>query len=203
MSRSNPFTFTISGAYYLIRWLTEIQAGFYRACYQVRLFVDNLPAAKTFTVLSLHISNIHAKKRGKGKNLILTNRAVMLDGKVRDNSNNISIIEEASADCALPMPPGPTPLWGLRAVPDKWADVCGFIKPPVSDPRWRVRQHGAFSILHRPTDQSCHHEASLHVDFVEWRHEQPPRRTRSKDPLQRTLCAAPLRQTQRGTSATL
>ena len=27
-----------------------------------------------------------------------------------DNVNNISTIEEAFADCALPMPPGPTPL---------------------------------------------------------------------------------------------
>ena len=80
---------------------------------------------KTFTVLTLHISNIYAKKRGFGKKLILTMLAVMLDEKVdlvagdyngaawrRDNSNNISIIEEAFADCALPMPPGPTPLWG-------------------------------------------------------------------------------------------
>ena len=71
--------------------------------------------------MSLHISNIYAKKRGIGKKLILTIRAVMLDEKVdlvavdcngaawrRDNSNNVSIIEEAFADCALPMPPGCT-----------------------------------------------------------------------------------------------
>ena len=123
---------------------------------------------KTFTVLSLHISNSYAKKRGIGKKLILTIRAVMLDEKVdlvagdfngaawrRDNSNNVSIIEEAFADCALPMPPGP-PLWGPGSIPGKWADVCGFLKPPDSDGRWKVRQHGAFSILHealgiRPT----------------------------------------------------
>ena len=35
----------------------------------------------------------------------------------RDNSNNISIIEEAFGDCALPMPPGPTPLWGPQSIP--------------------------------------------------------------------------------------
>ena len=28
---------------------------------------------KTFTVVSLHINNVYAKKRGKGKKLILTN----------------------------------------------------------------------------------------------------------------------------------
>ena len=32
---------------------------------------------------------------------------------------------------------------------------------------------GALGI--RPTDQSCHHEAWLHLDFVEWRNEQPHR----------------------------
>ena len=95
----------------------------------------------------------------------------------RDNSNNISIIEEAFADCALPIPPGPTPLWGPGAVPGKWADVCGFLKTPDSDGQRKVRQHGAVSIPHealgiRPTDQSCHHEVWLHLDFVEWRSAQ-------------------------------
>ena len=81
-----------------------------------------------------------------GKKLILTIRAVMLDEKVdlvagdfngaawrRDNKNKISIIEEAFADCALPMPPGPTPLWGPGEIPGKWADVYGFLKPPESE----------------------------------------------------------------------
>ena len=70
------------------------------------------------------MSNAQAKKLGVGKKLILTTRAVMLDEKVDlvagdfngaawrcDNSNNISIIEEAFADCALPVLDGPTPLW--------------------------------------------------------------------------------------------
>ena len=83
--------------------------------------------------MSLHIGNKYAKKRGIGKKLILTIREVMLDEKVdlvagvfsraawrRDNSNNISIIEEAFPDCALPMPRGPTPLWGPGAVPGRW-----------------------------------------------------------------------------------
>ena len=43
---------------------------------------QHLSGQKTFTVLSLHISNIYAKKRGIGKKLILTNRAVLLDEKV-------------------------------------------------------------------------------------------------------------------------
>ena len=85
---------------------------------------------KTLTDLSLHINNVYAKKRDIGKKLILTIRAVTLEENVdldagdfngaawrRDNSNNISIIEEVFADCALPMPPGPTPLWVPESIP--------------------------------------------------------------------------------------
>ena len=64
MSRSNPSTFTISGAYCQIRWLKETQAGFYKACCDVSLFVGNLPAAQNI------------------KKLILTIREVMLDEQV-------------------------------------------------------------------------------------------------------------------------
>ena len=88
----------------------------------------------------------------------------------RDNSNNCSIIEEAFADCALPMPPGPTPVWEPGSIPGTWVDVCGFLKSPESDRQWKVRLHGAFSIHRgvlglRPNDQSCHHEAWLHLDL--------------------------------------
>ena len=83
-------------------------AGFCMACHHVPLFADN------------HTNNVYAKERGIGKKLILAIRSVMLNENVdlvagdfngavwrRDNSNKISIIEEAFADCALPMPPGP------------------------------------------------------------------------------------------------
>ena len=99
--------------------------------------------------MSLHINNSYDKKRGIGKKQILTIRAVMLDEKVdlvagdfngaawrRDNSNGISIIEEAFADCALPMPPGPTPLWGPGSILGNLGDVCGFLEPPESDQHW-------------------------------------------------------------------
>ena len=96
------------------------------------------------------------------------------------NRNNISTIEEAFADCALPTPPGSTPLWGPGSIPGCWADVCRFLKPPKSDRYWKVRLHGAFSIPHeapglRPTDQSCHHVTLLHLDFVDWREGQSQR----------------------------
>ena len=74
---------------------------------------------KTFTVLSLHMSNIYAKKRCIANKLISTIRAVMLGEHVDlvggdfngtawrcSNRNNISTIEEAFADSALPTAPG-------------------------------------------------------------------------------------------------
>ena len=76
------------------------------------------------------------------------------------------------ADCALPTPPGPTPLWGPGSIPNNWADVCGFLKPPGSQKYWKVK-HGAFSIPRqalglRANDQSCHHETWMHLHFVDW-----------------------------------
>ena len=58
--------------------------------------------------------------------------------------------------------------------------------------------HGAFSSPRktlglRPTDQSCHHETWLHLDFVDWRnseprYEEPDRRILLKErPVPRSL----------------
>ena len=78
----------------------------------------------TFTVLSLHISNIYAKKKGIAKKLILTIRAIMISQQIDlvagyfngtawrcRRRNNISAIDEAFTDCAFPTPPGSAPLW--------------------------------------------------------------------------------------------
>ena len=78
---------------------------------------------KYFTVFSLHICNIYAKKRGIAQKLILTIRAIMISQEVdlvagdfsgtawryrsKDNRNTI---DEAFTDCASPTPPGSTPL---------------------------------------------------------------------------------------------
>ena len=79
---------------------------------------------KYFTVLSLHIDNIYAKKRGIAKKLILTLRAIMISQEVDlvagdfngtawrcRSRDNLSTIDEALMDSILPTPPGPTPLW--------------------------------------------------------------------------------------------
>ena len=114
---------------------------------------------KFFTVLSLHISNIYAKKEGIAKKLIQTLRAIMISQEVDlvpgdfngtawrcRSRDNLSTIDEAFSDCALPTPPGPTPLWGPGSIPNNWADVCGFLKPPGSQRFAKVNKHGAFSI---------------------------------------------------------
>ena len=97
---------------------------------------------ETFTVLSLHISNICAIKWGISKKLILTIRAIMIGQHVDlvsgdfngtawrcSNRNSTSTIEETFAGCALPTPPGPPPLWWPGSIPNNWADVCEFLKP--------------------------------------------------------------------------
>ena len=81
----------------------------------------------------------------------------------RSNGNTrqpTSIIEEAFADTDLPMPPGPTPLWGPGAIPGRWIDVCGFIKPPDSCENGRSAYDGAFTIHHGT-------QVWLHLDFVD------------------------------------
>ena len=100
-----------------------------------------LSGQETFSVLSLPTSNIYAKKRGIANKLILTTCAVMIGQQIdvvagdfngTAYRDNLSTIDEAFADCALPTPPRPTPLWGHGSIPNNWADLCGFIKPPGS-----------------------------------------------------------------------
>ena len=97
-----------------------------------------------FTLMSLHINNHYAKKRGIGKKLLLTVRIVMLQEHVdmvagdfncaawrRQSSSDprsISIIEEAFANTDLPVPPGPTPLWRPGGVRGESSDMCAFFK---------------------------------------------------------------------------
>ena len=69
---------------------------------------------KYFTMLFLHISNTYAKKKGIVKKLILTLRAIVIFNGTASQCrsfDNLNTIDEAFADCALPTPPGPTPLW--------------------------------------------------------------------------------------------
>ena len=138
-----------------------------------------------YSVVSTYQQHLHQKK-GIAKKLILTLRAIMISQEVDlvagdfngtawryRGKDNLSTIDEAFMDSILPTPPGPTPLWGPGSIPDNWADVCGFLKPPGSQRFWKVNKHGAFSIPRkslglRPTDLSCHHETWLHLDFVDW-----------------------------------
>ena len=139
-----------------------------------------------FTVFSLHINNVFAKKRGIAKKIIQAVRALMISQSIDlvagdfngaawrcRSRDNISTVDEVFSDCALLTPPGPAPLWGPGSIPNNWADVCGFLKLPGSQKFWKVNKHGAFSIPRqalgfRANDQSCHHETWLHLHFVDW-----------------------------------
>ena len=95
---------------------------------------------------ALHINNIYAKKRGIGKKLILTIRAVML-GELCGPSLQVTSTEPRGGATTATI--SVSLLWGPGSIPGCWADVCGFLKPPESDQYWKVRLHGAFSITHK------------------------------------------------------
>ena len=158
--------------------------GHARCSFTCHISSITVSGQKYFTVLSLHISNIYAKKKGIAKKLILTLRAIMISQELDlgagdfngtawryRSKDNLSTIDEAFAYCALPTPPGPTPLWGpdpSRTIGQTSAD---FSNHRVLTVFWEVPEHG-FSIPRktlglRPTDQCCHHETWLHLDFVE------------------------------------
>ena len=122
------------------------------------------------------------------KKLILTIRAVIFGEHVDlfagdfngtawqcSNRNNIRTIEEAFADCALPTPPGPTPLWRPGSVPGCWTDVCG---DSVSRPN--------------PIGTG---QYWLHLDIVRWQDVQPQRQKHDQRILLKEMSSPePLRQ---------
>ena len=119
--------------------------------------VDLLSAAIKLSQFCPYIlAKITPKERRISKKVILTIRSMMIGQQIDvvagdfngtacrcSNRDNISTIDRAFANCALPTPPGPTALWGPGTIPNYLADVCGFLKPPDSDRYWKVRMHGA------------------------------------------------------------
>ena len=96
-----------------------------------------------FTMMSLHINNTYAKQ----VDLVACDvNGAAWRRQSGSDPRPISIIEEAFVNTNLPRPPGPSPLWGPGGVPGEWSDVCGFLKPPVSENEWQVRMHGAFTV---------------------------------------------------------
>ena len=136
-----------------------------------------LSGQKTFTVLSLHINNIYAKKRGIGKKLILTIRAVMFVEKVDLVLHGGATTGTTSVPSKKPLPTAPCrclPAPHHCGDPDRSrATGLTFVGSlnllnPIGTGKYGFR--GAFSIPHeivglRLNDHSCHHEAWLHLDF--------------------------------------
>ena len=98
----------MSGAYCLKRQWKEIQAEFLQGVLSRASFRRQPPNGnKKIKVLSLHISKFYAKKRGIGKKLILTIRAVMLDKEVdlvaSDQRGCMAIAETTSVSLKKPL----------------------------------------------------------------------------------------------------
>ena len=60
----------------------EVRLGITRRAITCLFSSTTSQRSRTFTVMSLHMSNVNAKKRGIGKKLLLTIRAVMLEEHV-------------------------------------------------------------------------------------------------------------------------
>ena len=139
---------------------------------------------KFFTMLSLHISNIYAEKKGIAKKLFQTLRAIMISQEVDlvagdfngtawrcRSRDNLSTIDEAFSDCALPTSPGLPTVAGTRIHSEQLGRRL-WISQTTGFPTF-LEKHGAFSIPRkalgvRPNDQSCHHETWLHMNLVDW-----------------------------------
>ena len=166
--------------------------GYAKACFQGRHSVGHRSAARRLLRCYVCIFAISTLRNTVyiPKKLIFTICTIMISQQVNlvagdfngtawrcRSRGNLSTIDDAFSDPALPTPPSLTLLWGHGSIPNLWADVCGFLKPPDSDRFWKVRKHGAFfpreTLGLRLTDLSCHHETWLHLDFVDWNWSQP------------------------------
>ena len=160
-SASNRSSFMTRGEVCKIISLKENRDGFYKAFFHVPLFVELQSVVRRSSLYYRCTSAIFMpRKKGFAKKIIQTIPAIFISQDIDLDAgdfngtawhcrsrDNLSTIDEVFSDCALPTPPGPTPLWRPGSVPNNWADVCGFLKPPGSQRFWKVNKHGAFSIL--------------------------------------------------------
>ena len=112
--------------------------GYSKASYHVR----PSEGKPHFTMMSLHLHNIFAKKRGSAKNVVLAVRTAVQQehvDKVAGDFNGAawrrkrgedhrrdSTIEEAFANPNLPIPDGPVPMWRPGGVPDEQLNGLRF-----------------------------------------------------------------------------
>ena len=127
--------------------------------------------------MSLHCQNAVAKKRNIALHMLLTVRTIMIltwllvtsmvqaGGTGQDQINNLTVRSKkpSKTQSALCHP--------VPGIPNRWTDVCGFVKPARSQSEWIIRKHGAFEINQRdwglePEDQTCHHVVWIHLSHV-------------------------------------
>ena len=204
----SPFTFLKPGAIYLFKWWKEGNEGWIMQGVLSRASFHRPPlAARKLAVLSLPTSHIYHHKTG------FCNKKVHLHDPCHHDwstdgfccmwfqwdSVAVSTIEKAFADCSLPTPLGPHhcgdpdrfQTTGVTCVVSSNSLIhiglgrCDFM---VLSP-----SHAKLGL--RPTDESCHHETWLHLDFVNCRktqshHDEYDRRFYSKSALRCTRTAS-------------
>ena len=128
-------------------------------------------------MISLHVNNQSAKKRGVGKNLLIAVRTGTFQEQVNmvDGNFNGAAWRRQSGNehrhSALSRKPSPTRAYLFRRAPNLCGDqemcqasglTCAVLrKPPGSENEWQIRMHGAFTIPHDTLgitrrNRSCH-----------------------------------------------
>ena len=142
-SVSNRSTFMTQGEACKIKSLKEIRDGFTRCSFTCLISSSRSQWSEVLYCVVPACQQHLRQEKGIAKKLIQTLRAIMISQEVDlvagdfngtawrcRSRDNLSTIDEVFADCALPTPPGPTPLWRPRSIPNNWEEVCGFLNPP-------------------------------------------------------------------------
>ena len=143
-SAFNPSTFMTQGELCMIILLKENMDGFYRGLCHVLLFAGPQPVVqKAFTVLWLHINNAFAKKKRHCKESH-SNHSRYYDFSrhwfscKRFQWHRLALSQPRQSQyywwsvlwLCFAYASGPHTIVRTGSIPDNWADVCGFLKPP-------------------------------------------------------------------------
>ena len=97
-----------------------------------------------FTVLSLYINNVYAKKRGIAKKVIQAVRALMISQELIwlqvTSMVQLGVVAAVTISVLLMRL-----LLIVLCLRRQAPNVCEFLKPPGSQRFWKVNKHGAFS----------------------------------------------------------
>ena len=104
-------------------------AGFYKVLCHALPFGVLQPVAKQSSLFYHYTSTMSSpRKEVLPSALMISQNIDLVAGDFNGAAwrcrslDNLSSIDGAFADCALPTPPGPTPLWGRGSIPNDWSN---------------------------------------------------------------------------------